>query len=193
MLAPGAGVPVMAGLSLRTLLACSALFVLVSACTGPGEPPAADPWLTLVQADRWQPVRVESPYIDEPGKVAECDSSLGALAEVLNLEMVFSVMTGLCPYVSMQQDSLHAVDQGAELRLRFWHSELTAPSDSVANVLVLMDGELLWAEQFEIPSNGQYLDVRLTALRDLAAGVPVVFHVDNHGANEYSFIELSVR
>lgn len=155
------------------------------------EPEPEAQWLALVEANLWQPVHVESPHLVVPDKLPPCDTELGVVAEELNLEQVLSVMTQFCSHVTVEQPLLHALEQGDSLRLRFWHSELTAPSSSEANVALLIGEQLIWSEQFPIPMQGEYLDLQLSAPQDFAQGDAVWFHVDNHGANEYSLIELS--
>jgi hypothetical protein len=40
---------------------------------------------------------------------------------------------------------------------------------------------------------GEYIDARFPARSDIAQGQDAWFHIDNHGANEYSLIDLSAR
>ena len=194
----------MSSVALRPLTSCLArvlallvvlALLLVGGCvTSPEALPDPEPhWRPLVEAALWQPVQAQSSFFEEPDKALPCNTELGVVAEELNSELVLSVMTQFCSHVTVAQPLLDAVEQGQRFRLRFWHSELTAPLESVASVVVLVAGELIWGEQFPIPSDGEYIDVELAAQSDFEEGQDVWFHVDNHGANEYSLIELSAR
>ena len=43
-----------------------------------------------------------------------------------------------------------------------------------------------------IPSDFQFPNARWEADRDYPEGTPLLFHVDNHGSNEYMLIEVNV-
>jgi len=176
----------------------SAALLLLLGCAGcvADSEPEAEPepqWRSLVDPTLWLPVQVESPFIDESGNALPCNTEQGVVVEELNLETVLSVMTQFCSFVTVEQPLLHAVDSGDTLRVRFWHSELTAPDDSVAHASVLIAGQPIWSEQFPIPMEGEYIDAEFPALDDFEQGQDVWFHVDNHGANEYSLIDVSAR
>ena len=93
----------------------------------------------------------------------------------------------------MVQPALSSVSEGEEFYIRFWHSTLTAPLGVTATVVVSIDGDLIWRQEFPIPFPSGLDVVRVEALRDYPEGAQIVYHVDNHGNNEYALVELSVE
>ena len=88
---------------------------------------------------------------------------------------------------------MSAVSKGEEFYLRFWHSTLTAPMGATATVVVLIDGDLVWKEEFPIPYPSGLDVFTLEVPRDYPEGAKIVYHVNNHGNNEYSLVEFSAR
>ena len=93
----------------------------------------------------------------------------------------------------MTQPALSSVSEGEEFYIRFWRSTLTAPMGFDATVAILIDGDLIWSEQYPIPYPSGLEVVRVMATRDYPEGAQIVYHVDNHGNNEYALVELSVE
>ena len=50
--------------------------------------------------------------------------------------------------------------------------------------------ELLWSRQVPIPSGNAFVIERIAIDFAAPVGTPILFHVDNHGDNEYALIEL---
>ena len=51
---------------------------------------------------------------------------------------------------------------------------------------------ILWEVREPIPSGSGGYDETIPAPFDAAAGEPIYFHVHNHGANEWSLIEIFI-
>ncbi len=147
----------------------------------------------MIDHFKWTQESIPSDYYDAPPEDLECDTELGTVAELLGGEMVYSIYTQYCSYSTVQQPALSSIDEGEEFYIRFWHSTLTAPLGAKATVVLLIDGDLIWSEQFPIPFPSGLDVVRVEALRDYPEGAQIVYHVDNHGDNEYSLVELSIQ
>ncbi|MBT6432603.1 MAG: hypothetical protein HOK97_22080 [Deltaproteobacteria bacterium] len=147
----------------------------------------------LVDQYKWVNEEVPSDYFGERPEELVCDTELGTLAEDLGGELVYSVYTQYCSWVTVTQPALSSIAEGEEFYLRFWHSTLTAPMGSKAHVVVTIDGDLIWDNEFPIPYPSGLDVVTLLAPKDYPEGAQILYHVDNHGNNEYSLVELSIR
>ena len=92
----------------------------------------------------------------------------------------------------MSQPSLATVEVGDTLTARVWNFKLTSPDPAQGHVAIRLDDTVVWQERFDVPGDARLRTQTWTASRRFAAGVPVIFHLHNHGTNSYNFIELSV-
>jgi hypothetical protein len=134
---------------------------------------------------------LHDPFGDRPAD-ADC-ASTGYMPEVLSGELVFSVDTGLCSYLTATQPSLLAVEPDSTFFVRVWHFALTAPEDSEAHVAIRIGDHDIVNRMVPIPAPGGLLVDSGPIGRSFPAGTPVYFHLHNHGDNSWSFIELSVE
>ena len=121
---------------------------------------------TLVDHFKWVQADVPSEYYQAPPDDLLCDTELGTVAEELGGEIVYSVYTQYCSYSTVVQPALSSVSEGEEFYIRFWHSTLTAPLGVTATVVVSIDGDLIWRQEFPIPFPSGLDVVRVEALRD---------------------------
>ena len=147
----------------------------------------------LSSPDLWAVTDALIPGVPTPAADGSFCSTEGYKAEQLGSAYVFSVLTLFCNHLSVTQPTLTEIKTGETLRMKLWHSQLTAPVDSAAHVLIGVGDLTLWEEIYPIPTlegslNTSYWD----APHDIPAGTPLFFHVRNHGANEYSLVEISV-
>jgi hypothetical protein len=61
-----------------------------------------------------------------------------------------------------------------------------------ANVFVSIGGDIIFSALYPIPSAFLSEDLMIDVSSDYPEGSAITFHVDNHGANAYGLIELSV-
>jgi hypothetical protein len=106
---------------------------------------------------------------------------------------VLAVDTNVCDWITLEQLSLRDVREGDEIEVRTFHFVLTAPSDSQARISLTLGDELIFDETVEIPQlQGGSVNGTWIATEDFEAGTPMLFHVSNHGANEYWLIEVNI-
>ncbi len=169
----------------------SAILLLGTGCTAQawGEP---EP---LVVASGWEIVADDDPFGAPPAGWS-CDPQ-GWGTEVFGLEDSLVVRTQLCDFVSFEQPILAPIRAGERVFVRAWHDPLTAwdtDGGAVAAHLGLsIAGQFVWGVEIPIPNAGQIVlaDVELPV--QAPEGARAVFHVDNHGANTYHLLEVSVR
>jgi hypothetical protein len=180
-----------AELGVATSRASVAIFLLLGACSaqGWGDP---DP---IVVAGAWDIVARDDPFGEPPAGWA-CDPS-GWGTERFGLEESLVVRTQLCDFASFSQPITRRLHRGDRLFLRAWHDPLTAWDTEAGTVAahlgLAIDGRLVWGVQVPIPNAGQIVLADVDMPVDVPAGADAVFHVDNHGANTYHLLEVSVR
>ena len=99
----------------------------------------------------------------------------------------------LCNWITLEQPSLRAIRAGDQVEVRTLHAPLTAPVPGVARIGFVIGDEQVLDYSVTIPSDSVFPKAPpWTAPKDYPAGTPLLFHVDNHGQNEYMLIEVNV-
>jgi len=98
----------------------------------------------------------------------------------------------LCNWITLEQPSLRAIRVGDQVEVRARHAELTAPVPAEARMLFVIGDEIALDYSALIPSDGFFPSATWTATKDYPAGTPLLWHVDNHGSNEYQLIEVNI-
>jgi hypothetical protein len=144
----------------------------------------------LVNNALWQVLNpLEDPFMDTPmplcPMLSSGDESLGG-------ELVYAIRTERCPSLTVRQDSRREVLAGDTISIRAYHFPLTAPEPATA-VMVLQLGEReIFRRALPIPSDAEELTDSWLADQGFARGTPMMFHVENHGANEYALVSVEV-
>ena len=105
----------------------------------------------------------------------------------------FEVTTGDCNFMTATQATSADVDAGYRLAVVTWHLDLDATLPGPAHIAVSIDGDILWETMVDVPSKANLYDVRVEAARDYPAGSSAVFHVHNHGTNEWNMQSLRIE
>jgi len=100
----------------------------------------------------------------------------------------------LCNWITLEQPSLRAIRAGDQVEVRTYHDTLTAPVPGMARMSFVVGDELAFDAQIPInPIDGSdFLSTIWTAPKDYPAGTSLLWHVDNHGRNEYLLIEVNI-
>ena len=133
----------------------------------------------------------QDPFEDRPAMVT-CSTTAYGLEDINNEESLGYDSWG-CNYLTVSQPSLVTVEPGDTLTARVWHFKLTNPVAAEAHLAIRLGEEVVWEERFPVPGDARLRARTWIAPRRFASGVPVTFHLHNHGTNSYNFIELSVR
>jgi hypothetical protein len=119
--------------------------------------------------------------------------------ECLDSFTVLSVYTrmpddrvNLCNWITLEQPSLRAIRAGDQVEVRARHSQLTAPFPGEARMTFVIGDEAALDYTTPIPSDFVFPSDTWTAPKDYPAGTPLLWHVDNHGSNEYMLIEVNI-
>lgn len=105
----------------------------------------------------------------------------------------YSIQTGVCNWLTIEQLSLGAVRAGDLIRAAVWHFALTAPEPASARVgLATADGIL--AQVIEpIPQQGRLIQLEFIAQGPIAEATPIYFHISNHGANSWHLLDIQIN
>lgn len=114
------------------------------------------------------------------------------IAECFDPFTVLSVYTDSCNWVTLEQPLLRDIRAGDEVAIRTFHFALTAPSGGEARVSLAIGDQLAFERRFLIPQPSGPANSIWVAPKDMPAGTRVLFHVDNHGSNEYLLVEANV-
>ncbi len=98
----------------------------------------------------------------------------------------------LCNWITLEQPSLRAIRAGDRVEVRARHSQLTAPVPGEARIGFVVGDTQVLDYGVTIPTDFEFPNVIWTAPKDYSAGTPLLFHIDNHGQNEYTLIEVNI-
>ena len=98
----------------------------------------------------------------------------------------------MCNWITLEQPSLRNIRAGDQVEIRMRHNQLTAPVPGEANMAFVIGDQIALEYNVLIPSDFVFPSTVWTADRDYPAGTQLLFHVDNHGSNEYMLIEVNV-
>ena len=118
-----------------------------------------------------------------------CDTSRGIGTESLDGEDTIAILTDFCPWATVAQTTLVDLEAGDSLNFRIWHFELTG--EGPARIAIQIGDWVALDLQVEKPHKAQLIADTIRVPEAIPSGSQVYFHVDNHGANEYSLVELS--
>jgi hypothetical protein len=120
------------------------------------------------------------------------DVNCGIAGWYLEFEKL-EVDTNYCNYLALRQPALVPIEQGRGVQLGLYHFNLTAPEPAVAHVAVLVDGQILWEAEIDIPGSAAVHRHEFAAPFSAPAGAEVVFHLHNHGQNTWALEGISVE
>lgn len=99
----------------------------------------------------------------------------------------------LCNWLTLEQPSLRAIRAGDRVEVRTFHAVLNNPAPGEARMMFAIGDELALDYSVPIPwPESEFPSAVWTAPRDFPEGTQLLFHVDNHGNNEYMLIEARI-
>jgi len=98
----------------------------------------------------------------------------------------------LCNWLTLSQLSLRDISAGDAVEIRMYHAQLTWPVGASARIMFVIGDEVAVDYEVPIPNVSDFPSETWIAPKDYPAGTQLLFHVDNHGSNEYMLIEVNV-
>jgi hypothetical protein len=165
------------------------LYFAASGC-GRAEPEPAETtsgYELLASADDWSQVEpTADPFVSDVDQMPAC---VGPVFFVEN-DWV-EVDTGVCNWVTLQARARFAVEPRQALRLVVSHYDLSAIAPAEARVEVRFGNCKLWQKPVAIPSPAAVYSEELESPCALEQGGLMLFHLHNHGQNNWQLQELS--
>lgn len=121
--------------------------------------------------------------------VPECEQSMTVLSVYTRMP---DDRVNLCNWITLTQPSLRNLRAGDQVEVRTFHDALTAPVPGEARMTFVVADQITFDFNELIPSDSAFESQTWTADRDYPAGTPLLWHVNNHGRNEYMLIEVNV-
>lgn len=156
----------------------------------------------LPAADPFSPLRTPEHF---------CDNTCH-FPEFLQVgEFSYTLDSNYCNYLTVAQETTRPISRGDKLFVRLWHFALESSSGGRAYTAVQVGDRVIWDARLPIPCRGGLVgfipggdcldnpanvDVdpaEFVADFDAPAGTPIYFHIQNHGANNYNLVEISVN
>jgi hypothetical protein len=161
-----------------------------------GPPPAdAECMLEPIDCDEEYPWPVGDCVTFDPAST--CVTAY--VPECLDSFTVMSIYTrmpdtrlNLCNWITLGQPSLRAIRAGDQVEVRARHAELTAPVSGEARMTFVIGDQIALDYTVLIPSPFFFPSATWTADKGYPAGTQLLWHVDNHGSNEYMLIEVNI-
>lgn len=129
----------------------------------------------------------DDPFRDHRPALVECGTE-GWQIEAGTLE----IQTEFCNYAALAHPSLVDIPAGSTLSVSFWHLLLTAPEPAQAHVALAFGEDVAWETYVDIPRDTDIVEQTFTLDHPVEAGVPVRFHLHNHGQNSWTFASLAI-
>jgi hypothetical protein len=148
--------------------------------------------MTLVDAAKWAWVEEnQDPFARHRPQEVSCPEEAYGFEDFAG-QPAFEVNTRYCNYLTVRQPTSATFLPGDTLHLRIWHFRLTSAEPAEAHLAVQVADRLVWEERVAIPSDSNV--VRADVPMDFGApkGVPVYFHLHNHGENSWHLLEMMI-
>ena len=204
---------------MRTLVSFIAVASLIAACGDSGSESESGPG-ALVDNLLWVPTQDGQELFGVPPEGKQCPLEpegecpvpeddcvvvppggtcvISFVAECLDQFTVLSVYTQrpdgspLCNWITLEQPSLRWIREGEEVEVRAFYFPLTSPIGGQARIGLAVDDQIAVERIITIPQPFDFITSSWIADRDYPPGTRILFHVDNHGNNEYGLVEANV-
>ena len=145
----------------------------------------------LVEASLWEPLgQGADPFGDRPAIDPVCPSGGVKVEDGGTGDPLLEVDTGICEYVTLAQPSLARVRAGEEVEVVLWHLDLFAAEPAEAHVVIRLGEHTVWEERISVPARANFFSPRWMAPTEVPQGTPVLFHLHNHGVNNWKLLRI---
>ena len=136
------------------------------------------PWIEL---SSWQQLDLTlDPLSEHQPETIDCQLQAFRM-EFEQLE----IQTEFCNYAALSFQTQKELSADTQLEALLLHTGLWALEESTAHFAFFVDDELFWEEHPPIPSDSDFFFVERSLSRTVPSGSTVVFHLHNHGVNDW--------
>ncbi|MCB9795164.1 MAG: hypothetical protein H6741_20875 [Alphaproteobacteria bacterium] len=152
------------------------MLLLLLACRTPGT-------YDLVHAEAWVADAEADPFPAHAEGRTACE-------DFLVEEGILEVDTGACPYFVVSQPARVGLRAGDRVEGGVVWDTLYAEDPGVAHLALAVNGEPVWELEVEIPGEPSWAILDEALPVDLPEGADLVWHLHNHGVNQWRFLSL---
>ena len=175
------------------MLRVSVLSLLLLGCGGADDLKGPSPSGPLVNLVDWTATESDrDPFLEFFSDQVRCTEDDHG-PEVLAGVEAYSLETGSCNWLTIEQPSLSPVRAGDRIRASVWHFALSAPEPASARVALATDEGILVQIMEPIPQAGRLIELDFVAQTAIAANTPIYFHISNHGANSWHLLDIQIN
>ena len=172
-----------------------ALLGLGSCTDEPAESPAVQQSVDghLVNPFGWNEADEQTdPFQDRRPSTWDC-SPTAHFAEQLAGVWVYSIETGECDWLTITQPTAIELNPGDRVVANIWHFELVAPERAMAYLGFAIHDRILVDAEEPIPGPARRIELSFDVAERYPVGTPLLFHLNNHGANSWHIVEVLVN
>jgi hypothetical protein len=141
--------------------------------------------------EQWEPLEPDlDPFWDDyDGDAAVCPPESHGPEAGLDGSW-WEIETVMCGYLTLGQPTAVSLCAGETLVVRLWHFNLLDTGADFRVVIVVGEGEPLIDETVGVPSSSELVEFRVVLEQSFRAGVPLRFHLSNHGSNSWGLMDI---
>jgi hypothetical protein len=148
---------------------------------------------SLVHSYAWATTELQqdpfNKYWSDHVRCGEDEHGLELLADI----WAYSIQTGNCNWLTLEQPTLSTIQKGDIIRAEIWHFFLSALEPASARVaLATKDGILAEAMEL-IPQPAHLMELEFRAVTSIEKNTPIDFHISNHGANSWHLLNIQIN
>ena len=131
-------------------------------------------------------------FSDDASLNTSCLPEAHGIEEVSVGVWSYFIETEECHWLTLKQKLPFPLFVGDRIQLKIWHFDLNAPQRAVAHIGLSTDQEnIIWVEE-AIPQESRMIKEEGLISYDVLPGQWLYFHLDNHGANSWHLLEISL-
>ena len=128
-------------------------------------------------------------YWSDHVRCGDDDHGLELLADI----WAYSIQTGNCNWLTIEQPTLSAIQKGDVVRAEIWHFFLSALEPASARVALATKDGILAETTEPIPQPARLMELEFRAETSIEKNTPIYFHISNHGTNSWHLLDIQVN
>lgn len=106
---------------------------------------------------------------------------------------ILEIDTGRCNYFAANQPLLHDLVPADTLVVTIYHDHLFSADGGFGHLALSITENILWQTEIPIPSESRLFTAYIPVTRFYESGLPIAFHLHNHGVNHWRLVSLEVE
>lgn len=166
--------------------------VLAVACST--ERAESTSFASLIDMENWAPLSASEDPFASAGSQGDASTPPGCGVLGFTVEQgMLEIDTGRCGFMTLEQPALEAVHEGQLVLLTLSHFDLTAPEPAEGVAALALGSCVVWSKTVPIPRAAEVYEEKFVSDCELDRGDPVLFHLHNHGQNNWQLARVEVE